>query len=696
MVPTVTLLDQETLDRRGIDVLERLQLELPALVAGGGRDSLVVRGLGDAGDGAMGDPGVALHLDGIYLSRPSLLRVGFHDLERVDVARGPQGARYARHTGGAVDLVTRGAEHDSSMALDVEYGNRENVRARGMLNLPLDPRDTAAIRIAVLHDRNGGFYRQRLAGDRVFDRTDTAVRVSLRVDPVDALRIDVGYTLLDRDAGGPDSKLVGDPAATGSGGVVVDDFTGALATPPSPRIGNEDRRGDLDERMHLVYLRGTAALGSALELVSSTAYQQYESRTLFDADHTELAVRDAEQFAELYAVSQDLVLRRSRADDRRLSGALGVNVFHEAQRGTGSDSLQLQQSSAIQALLPGLNADLVAAGGTPFPLDFEDRLRLDAHGENTSWSVFADGAFAITDAWRVLGGVRGTGMHRDFRDRSRSADSVPFPGEPAEFVETLGVDQSKSWTAVTGHVGTDLTLEGGATLFASFAASNRPGGFQPLQVGAFDDEQVLGVEAGLRHRDPEGRWDAAVRGFWNDVSDTPVLVRSGDAARIATVPEARVAGVELEWDVRPLEPLRWNGSFGYLFAEYGDDGGLGVEGERMARAPEISLNTGLEWRHVISSRIGSVSLRADYTFRDALRFDAFGSAALRSGRAHLGDLRAVFDSEWNAVGLRVEAFVLNVGDEAVATNVVPTSAGLNAAAFFNEPRLYGGRLTALF
>ena len=60
---------------------------VPGLVVKQGRTpSVFIRGVGNSGTSNTADQGVALHIDGVFMSRQSALRAGFFDLDRVEVA----------------------------------------------------------------------------------------------------------------------------------------------------------------------------------------------------------------------------------------------------------------------------------------------------------------------------------------------------------------------------------------------------------------------------------------------------------------------------------------------------------------------------------------------------------------------------------------------------------------------------------
>lgn len=98
------LVDTQT---RTFEDLSRLEPSLQ-LSAYQGEMQLFIRGVGAVTFIGGFDSSVAVHANGVYLSRPAAASPAFFDLEQVEVLKGPQGSLYGRNaTGGAVNLVYR-------------------------------------------------------------------------------------------------------------------------------------------------------------------------------------------------------------------------------------------------------------------------------------------------------------------------------------------------------------------------------------------------------------------------------------------------------------------------------------------------------------------------------------------------------------------------------------------------------------
>ena len=97
--------------------------------------SITIRGVGHALYSPAAENSVALHLDGVYLSRPADAQMAFFDVDRVEVLRGPQGTLYGRNaTGGAINIVSNAPTQDFSGETTVGVGNYGRTDVEAVVN----------------------------------------------------------------------------------------------------------------------------------------------------------------------------------------------------------------------------------------------------------------------------------------------------------------------------------------------------------------------------------------------------------------------------------------------------------------------------------------------------------------------------------------------------------------------------------
>lgn len=104
---SIKALSGDTLEAAGIRTTEQLSDLTPGLLV---QRSVVgkisIRGIGNENCTIAGDPGVAVHSDGVYVARPAAGLFDLFDVERVEVLRGPQGTLYGRNaTGGVINIL---------------------------------------------------------------------------------------------------------------------------------------------------------------------------------------------------------------------------------------------------------------------------------------------------------------------------------------------------------------------------------------------------------------------------------------------------------------------------------------------------------------------------------------------------------------------------------------------------------------
>lgn len=117
--------------------------------------AIFIRGVGSDNFTELGDPAVALHVDGVYMPRPRGLGQMFYDIARVEVNSGPQGTLRGRNAvGGSVNIVTNQpvlGEFDANAS--ATFGSYSLRSYTGMVNIPVG--DTLAVRMAgatMVHD----------------------------------------------------------------------------------------------------------------------------------------------------------------------------------------------------------------------------------------------------------------------------------------------------------------------------------------------------------------------------------------------------------------------------------------------------------------------------------------------------------------------------------------------------------------
>ncbi len=225
-----------------------------------------IRGVRTENVAVNADTTIGYFVDGIYKSRAQQAMLGFVDVGRVEILRGPQGTLFGRNTfGGTVAITTNEPELKSREAsANLELGSFGKVRFDGAVNLPLG--DAAALRIAGVVEKADPWVKNEFnpaAG--LFDRDLKYLRVSFKLKPTrdfDAvLRADV------TDQGGLGGsafgyKLAGTYLHTPSCQQLFNASFLALNT----RGGNRDAVNDCTRTQGAAAGTGANAIGSGVDL----------------------------------------------------------------------------------------------------------------------------------------------------------------------------------------------------------------------------------------------------------------------------------------------------------------------------------------------------------------------------------------------------------------------------------------------
>jgi iron complex outermembrane recepter protein len=620
-----------------------------------GLAQLTIRGIGTNAVFAGSDPSAAVYLDGVYLARPGMVLANFLDLDRIEVLRGPQGTLYGRNSlGGAINLITKVPTNDVEASVRIGVGNQDVFRTEARVSGPI-VRGRLLGSAAILRGVRTGAVRDlehadhRLGGEDVF-----GARGQLRVvfNPRSELYIvaDVTHS---------------DPAPVY--------YSKVLAIKPGFDIDNPaafyDVRASFAAHGRTLQAgastRLTLDLTPTIRLTSLSAFRQLDFDVVVDGDASELDLDISRVHEIQHQVSEELTVAYRSP---RLTWIAGAFLFGE------SDD---EPSSTV-----------VPQAG----LEFKLHPRVEARAN----AAFAQATFSLTPRVAVTAGLRYTHESKTIEN----AGGLYTVNEPVVLLSS-----AYSYTDVLSHdawtpkFGIDARVREGVRTYASVTRGFKSGGFNATSTATgrgYGPEWALSYEGGLKALVRGGRARVNVAAFRVDYTDlqvqTPITTSLLDVSNAAA---ARINGVEAEATVLVGAAIRAGGHISWLDAKYDSYLAVGpggdttdVAGHRLNNAPAWSGRAWVDWTRAVG-RVGSASLRADWTWKSTAFFTPFNDRVQRQRPLGLLDISAEFaplHRRWF-----VAAYVRNVTDEKYITGT--NSAPLPAiGARPGDPRQVGVQL----
>ena len=727
----VTALTRENLEVRNIDDLAQVQFAAPALVFSEIADmaQITIRGVGVDISQMDAEPGVALYADGIYrgglTSSSSLL----FDLERIEVLRGPQGTLYGRNsTGGSLNVISRLPGEEAAFEAALLYGDYNRTRVDLSADLPVSP-GLFALRAAVAIDRRDGYTDNRFTGREEDDANSKFAKLAAVISPNERVELTLRAEYTDTFSGGPPWVNTDDHPvpplllSTGNPGGILG-IPGTLCGPATcaealglnlspPGVGSRDPRNTYADGV-TEYDRESWGASATLDWDLSDNVHMKSITSYFDIEQLGVNTNndgvDIAYLTDIYVQtneewSQEFTFTGTSA---KLDWILGAYYYK-------SDIDQLFQFD-----LPALQATFEAlfglfAGGPPLPpgslTAFGSRINGQAvpfpfldfrvTQDLTSTAFYGQGTYDLTNRLRGTLGVRWT------RDEKKDQQTVRN-NIGGDFCENLAL--ADEWDEVTGKLGLDMDLGENTLLYATMSTGFKAGGFNGGSCNnQFEPETLNAYEVGTKSRLLNNTLQLNLSAFYYDYQDLQARLFINNASIVRNATDAETFGVELEglWLATPN--FRVEGSVSYLKAEFKDflstnplDPHIGMDcnpatgldclqdlsGNQLLRAPEWKANLTAELDIPIGA--GSLTLRGEYAYTDELYHTVFNDAFARQDSISLFNARAIWTPPASAVaGLKVIAFVENVGDEEYVMMHSPNATTGGTISHFGPPRLWG-------
>jgi iron complex outermembrane receptor protein len=213
----ITAIQADTLQKENINQLADIDGRVPSLeiTKSSGYETIVtIRGVGlETPENELNtSPGVAMFIDGVYLTNSISLDETLFDLDHIEVLRGPQGALYGQSaTGGAILMVTKQPKLDEfSGSGDFTVGNYNLHREQAEINVPLG--DQFAVRLSVQNYGHDGFTKDvLLPSNDLDDANDMSGKLAILWKPTDDFKATLWTQFYSSDFHGSAQKNINDP-----------------------------------------------------------------------------------------------------------------------------------------------------------------------------------------------------------------------------------------------------------------------------------------------------------------------------------------------------------------------------------------------------------------------------------------------------------------------------------------------------
>jgi iron complex outermembrane receptor protein len=630
---SIAAFDESWIERSRLNTLDTLSYQVPSLAASDpfGRNnlSIAMRGVGLAGIGD--ELPVGLFVDGVYVAGRSSGNLLITDVERIEVARGPQSALYGRNTfAGAVNFVTRKPSEEVRGFLEGTAGSKDRYEVRGDLSGPLVADRLFGQIGGVWRDWGGYFDNVALGGDLNRQRT-SALSSKLRFTPTDNLEALLSVAYSEDDDSQPAAFLV--PANSGLtvlNGGSLGFFTG---TAPEKPVGGaaccvaSDDAGGFQRDGTRAALTIDYRMSDSLALKSISAWSTQDQVYDQDVDYYTDKLFVFGNRIERDDLSQEFRVQYDGDGLRFLAGAFYYE-FDNTFTDRGAGQFFLPPAARQSTLVRNQNS-------------FRSRTKTEAY------ALFSSLGIEIAQDWEVTGDIRWGNEKKTFDYIRQIQTGRPDPR------------RDESWDSWTPRVTVDWKPEADVLYYASAARGFKTGGFND-QINIFEAERTYDPESnwtyelGTKQTLLDGRLQANLTVFYIDWTDQQVVTASAagpsNNTYVANAAESTSKGFELDLTANPLEGLRLTAAVSLADAQFDNfidpalAGGdvsfpvanrpiVALPGLRLARLPngifgaDVSGNRiprTSKWQWALSSEYSRPLswlegaegfIRADYTYR---------------------------------------------------------------------------------
>ncbi len=625
-----------------------------------GNLQVALRGVSNDSFFLAGDSPVAFNVDGVFRGRQTGGNATFHDAERVEVLKGPQGTLYGRNaTAGAINVITNKPTNEFGGYVEGEVGNYSLFGVRGVLNAPIAD-DVFALRVAFMHRERDGFFKNGPEVSKNYsDMDESSVRIHGLYTPND--RLSMLFTVDGQERGG-----VGDGTQIlpGPGGVLSE-----IEDPLKIYLNTDGRRDD--------------------------RFRTYNTEINYDFDNTTLTYIGA-----YLDTSVDMTIDFDRTNIAQDP----LSVIVESQQWSHEVRLASSGNNKVDWLLGGFYFDEDAQRATDIFITLGSGAKL--HTETVqpdfnvvSKAVFGQATLNVSDTVGVTAGVRYTKDEKSevgtFNRRQIGSGAI---------ILTEGTNEA-DWSSFDWLLGVDWYPVPDTLVYGKVSTGYKSGGFNnvlqaEIDGPVFKPEEITALQAGHKSQFADHTVQINSEAFYYDYTDLQVnqLIEAVNITKNAA--SATIYGAETEIIWLPSDALRLDLNVAYLNATYDEYSNFFVitqreevlDGLQMAKSPEWSGRFGIDYTFNLANDWLLIP-RVSFSWASDTKLSEFNDPGQLVESWTRTDLSLDLISPtgaWN-----VQLFLNNLEDDIIFTNGGVNGNGVRTLTA-RPPRMYGARLRYTF
>ena len=393
--------------------------------AKGNASIFFIRGVGQADFNDGSESPSTVYSDDFYIMSSSATDFLMHDVASTELLRGPQGTLFGRNsTAGAVNVSNNLPVHEFEAELALTAGNYNQKEVDGVINVPIIE-DKLAVRFAFNMDKfdpvTKNLFTGKGPGARDIHGGDfTSLRGLVLWEPTDELSINYKYQFgkVDGVTQGDNSlaleQVAGETILARNGEDAFGYNEAKFGASGASRVISDAKNGLINE-IDIHVLNVDYSLSDNISITSITGYFEQYKQTFEECDGTPRTLCAIEQFVDQNYWTQEVRVSMDTDNARWTLGTFYLDQSFENNWDT--------------VLASGTGTNGTDEPGGLIVISPNDM-------EKTSWSIYANVAYDVSDKLTLTAGLR----YNEEENQFHQLDSVYNHNHPDTDTVTLGGD----------------------------------------------------------------------------------------------------------------------------------------------------------------------------------------------------------------------------------------------------------------